>query len=188
MWGGSPRVPAVELVFAKQTSAPGVPAQELALTKLMISPGVPAYSSAARICGVGCPARMEPTLEARGLHPGPRAFEQSEEVWGGSAGAATLSDRFGQTRLYPYSAGAESPFAGHHYRAQTFRPNPNDFPFVFSFSAGAASLSDRFGQTRLFCRLSAGAVPSSGRFGQTRFFRPSLRRGGSCFVGDGFFL
>ena len=60
-----------------------------------------------------------------------------------------------------------SPFAGHHYRAQTLRLLSNDFPFIFSFSAGADSFSDRFGQTRLFCRLSAGAVSLSDCFWPT---------------------
>ena len=51
------------------------------------------------------------------------------------------------------SAGAGSPFAGHHYRAQTFRLLSNDLPFIFSFSAGAVSFSGCFGQTRL-CSFS----------------------------------
>ena len=56
-----------------------------------------------------------------------------------SAGAVFLLAASGQARLYPYFAGAESPFAGHHYRAQTFRFFSNDLPFVFSFSAGAVT-------------------------------------------------
>ena len=66
---------------------------------------------------------------------------------GDKAGGKSLKQLAGEYRLadnlYRIRVEGGSPFAGHHYRAQTFRPNPNDFPFVFSFSAGAVPSSDR---------------------------------------------